>query len=603
MASIRRGYSDDFVIKNSGVGINTTEPQHNLDVAGVVKGQDLKVTGISSLTTYEGFLRADHQIAENTTLSFDQGPSASLSGEIIVGTGQTVTVSKVDDEFANANDGSVWSAGASNAGWEDYDGKGAIFDGNFTTRGGDSSSHDSTYDTLLSGVSVNVGKTIRFYWNGVGAGQRVIRINGTTEINGGSGELTPGWDSYYNFKGTINTLEVKSANTGSYGLSVVEIDGEILVDGFSTLVDKGARAGGSEIECLKVYNTFTPPSGGTNERPYAPKPGELYYNYDFKTIEFFDGNGWRQVDNTTRSGRMIYGGTANNPYYQVLHYVNIHTTGNSIDFGSLLIQRYGVTGSCSSNTRGLAAGGWTGSSTDTIEYFTMASGGTAIDFGNLIQAEYAMGSCSSSTRGLFTGSYQTPSNTAQIEYVEIATLGDALDFGDMSGVTRYGSCGLSSPTRGIFAGGRAKGTLGPYTGNAGTHEIDLVSIAAKGNSTDFGDMTFNGGYCGGISNTTRGIIGGARQPATVNNIDMITIASTGNAVHFGDLTVARAGSQTGSTQTRGVFIGGSPTADTRKTIDYITISSSGNAIDFGESGFEVDIAASVSDSHGGLGGF
>ena len=67
-------------------------------------------------------------------------------------------------------------------------------------------------------------------------------------------------------------------------------------------------AGGSEIECLKVYNTFTPPSGGTNERPYAPKPGELYYNYDFKTIEFFDGYGWRQVDNTTRSGRCYGGG-------------------------------------------------------------------------------------------------------------------------------------------------------------------------------------------------------------------------------------------------------------------------------------------------------
>ena len=233
----------------------------------------------------------------------------------------------------------------------------------------------------------------------------------------------------------------------------------------------------------------------------------------------------------------------------------------------------------------------------------MASGGTAIDFGNLLQAEYCLLSCSSSTRGLFTGSYQAPSNTAQIDYVEIGTLGNALDFGDMSGVTRYGGCGLSSPTRGIFAGGRAKGTVGPYPANAGTHEIDFVTIAAKGNSTDFGDMTFAGGYCGGISNTTRGIIGGARQPAAVNNIDMITIASTGNAVHFGDLTVARAGSQTGSTQTRGIFIGGSPTADTRKTIDYITISSSGNAIDFGESGFQIDIGASVSDSHGGLGGF
>ena len=490
MANIRREFGDDLTLKNGNLGINTTTAQERVDVVGVVKGQDLYATGVSSLTAYEGFLRADNQIVESTTLEFGQGLKSSLSGEIIVGTGVTVTIGIVG----------------------------------------------------LGTAEVGVGSTS-------GADGKTASNIDTTDIN---------------------------------------------------------LAGGSQIECLKIYNTFTPPNGGTNERPYAPKPGELYYNYDLKTIEFFDGYGWRQVDNTTRSGRAIYGGTSNNPYYQVLHYVNIHTTGNSIDFGSLLVKRYGTTGSCSSNTRAIVAGGYTPGTLDTIEYFTMASNAQAIDFGNLNIAEYCMLSCSSSTRGLFTGSYNPASSSAnarQIQYVEIATTGDALDFGDMSGVTRYGGCGLSSPTRGIFAGGRAKNNAGPYSANAGTHEIDFVTIASKGNSTTFGDMTFNGGYCGGMSNTTRGIIGGARQPATVNNIDMITIASTGNAVHFGDLTVARAGSQTGSTQTRGVFIGGSPTADTRKTIDYITISSSGNAIDFGESGFEVDIGASVSDSHGGLGGF
>jgi len=106
MASIRRGYSDDFTLNNnpsgfrkvasSSVGIGTSVGQEALDVVdGAVKGQDLKVTGVSSFTAYEGFLRANHQIAENTTLSFDQGPSASLSGEIIVGTGVTVTIARV----------------------------------------------------------------------------------------------------------------------------------------------------------------------------------------------------------------------------------------------------------------------------------------------------------------------------------------------------------------------------------------------------------------------------------------------------------------------------------------------------------------------------
>ncbi len=361
------------------------------------------------------------------------------------------------------------------------------------------------------------------------------------------------------------------------------------------------------LEQVSVTGHFSVPTGDSNNRQSFIE-GTVRFNTDLNALEFFNGDEWRQFTyNQGQSGRAIYGGTSNNPYYQVLHYVNIHTTGNSQDFGSLLVQRYGTTGSCSSNTRALVAGGWRSSATDdTIEYFTMASNAQAIDFGNLNIAEYTALSCSSSTRGLFTGSYNPASSSAnarQIQYVEIATTGNALDFGDMSDVTRYGGCGLSSPTRGIFAGGRAKNNAGPYSANAGTHEIDYVTIASKGDSTDFGDMTFNGGYCGGMSNTTRGIIGGARQPATVNNIDMITIASTGNAVHFGDLTVARSAGMTGSTQTRGVFIGGSPTSDSRKTIDYITISSSGDAIDFGESEIEIDIGASVSDSHGGLGGF
>ena len=95
-------------------------------------------------------------------------------------------------------------------------------------------------------------------------------------------------------------------------------------------------AGGSQIECLKVYNTFTPPSGGTNERPYAPKPGELYYNYDFKTIEFFDGYGWRQVDNTTRSGRGVYyGGYSENSstLARCSNLYNILLLGNATRFG------------------------------------------------------------------------------------------------------------------------------------------------------------------------------------------------------------------------------------------------------------------------------
>ena len=602
MAKIRFGYSDDFTAKNNKVGINTTEPQTNLDVLGVVKGQDLKVTGVSSLTAYEGFLKADHQIAENTTLSFDQGPVSSLSGEIIVGTGQTVTVSNVDDEFANANDGSVWSAGASNAGWEDYDGKGSIFDGNFATRGGDSSSHDSTYDTLLSGVSVNVGKTIRFYWNGVGAGQRVIRINGTTEINGGSGALTPGWDSYYSFTGTINTLEVKSANTGSYGMSAVEIDGEILIDGFSTLVDKSARAGGSEIECLKVFNTFTPPSGGTNERPYAPKPGELYYNYDFKTIEFFDGFGWRQVDYTSRSGRVViaggYGpsGVPASNGIKSMQSLQVMTLGNTQYFGELNEINTEHTG-CGSEVRGVLGGGYVNPSrVDIIQYVTIASASNAIDFGNLTQGRNQAKAVSSSTRGIWAGGFG-PSYRNEIDYVEISTVGNAVDFGDLSFAHAPGGVG-NSPTRGVFLSGYTPSN--PYSGS------EFISIASKGSGVTFGECSalIAGGSCG---SNTRGIFGGgyARNPTAVSlkTLQYVTMASFGNAIDFGNLVNNMTYASAGGNAVRGVFNGSDGPPYVNTNINYVSVTSLGDAQDFGDLAIKTGYSGAVSDSHGGLGGF
>ena len=57
-----------------------------------------------------------------------------------------------------------------------------------------------------------------------------------------------------------------------------------------------------------------------------------------------------------------------------------------------------------------------------------------------------------------------------------------------------------------------------------------------------------------------------------------------------------------STQVRAVLAGGATPANVN-TIDYITISSAGNAQDFGDLTRETTGACTVSDSHGGLGGF
>ena len=101
-----------------------------------------------------------------------------------------------------------------------------------------------------------------------------------------------------------------------------------------------------------------PPVGGTADRPTDVKPGMVYYNKDFKTIEFWDGNFWKQVDNTTRRGRGVFGGGYTPTIVQTIDFINLHTLGNALSFGDL--NHGGASkGSMGSNgARGLFMGGY-----------------------------------------------------------------------------------------------------------------------------------------------------------------------------------------------------------------------------------------------------
>ena len=491
MANIRRGFGDDLTLKNGNLGINTTTAQERVDVVGVVKGQDLYTTGVSSLTAYEGFLRADNQIVESTTLEFGQGLKSSLSGEIIVGTGVTVTIGIVG----------------------------------------------------LGTAEVGVGSTS-------GADGKTASNIDTTDIN---------------------------------------------------------LAGGSQIECLKVYNNFTPPNGGTNERPYAPKPGELYYNYDFKTIEFFDGYGWRQVDNTTRSGRGVFMGGRQYPAPDTpgaaisnISYIQISTKGNAIDFGSLTDAR--ESGAClGSSTRSIKGGGTdqsAGEEQNDIQYITTASLGNAIDFGDLTNRVRSLGAVSSSTRGLFAGGCVHPNtNTNHIDYIQISTLGNAIEFGDH--VAQRNIQGIGSPVKAVFGGGNDSTTL------------RSVNIASKGNTIRFGDVFQVTSGSGTVGNSVRGIFCGGYNISPTGSpvINYITFASDGNGTDFGEMNGLHQTASGGgmSSATKGVFgPGQSPFTGSNNVayyLDEITISTYGSATDFGDSGIHGNFNPKVSDSHGGLGGF
>jgi len=409
-----------------------------------------------------------------------------------------------------------------------------------------------------------------------------------------------GITTFSTYEGFLNKKTSYTENVGIDTGDSGTLSGEIVIGAGTTIsVGTGATSGQGTIECMKVYDTFTPPCGGTANRPSAATPGTLYYNKDFKTIEYWDGSFWRQVDNTTSSGRVVFAGgqmASRSPVSTspAMHYININTLGNSTYFGEMVIERR-QTSCCGNTVRSQIWGGQGNpSNRDNIDYFTIASEGNAIDFGNMLGASQTTQGLSSSTRGISYGHGEPESNV--IQYTEISTTGDAIDFGDCALETRSGAT-WASPTRGMLAGGASK-----------RKHIEYITIASKGNGTDFGELTLSRRSGSGCSNSVRGLAmggydGGASPYARYSVIDYVTIASTGNAIFFGDLTNTVGANACAASPVRGINAGGStPTA--LNTIDYVLIATTGSAMDFGDlSEASWDQCAAVSDCHGGLGGF
>ena len=381
------------------------------------------------------------------------------------------------------------------------------------------------------------------------------------------------------------TENITGIGTGDSGT----LSGEIIVgSGLTMSVGTSATTSQGTVDALKVYDMFKPPSGGTNQRPTG-KPGALFYNFDFKTIEFFDGNTWRQVDNTIRRGRGVLSGFS--PGFQnKMVFVEIMTLGNAVDFGT---NETGVLAAGTSNgTRGVFSGGAPAPYKDKMEYITIASAGNPIDFGDLTQNRGYAGGASSSTRGLVIGGYFNPAYTNIIDYHQIATLGNALDFGDtrLTGKA-YGTANNS--IKAVFNNGSA-------TSDA---FFDTVKISTLGNSTPFGELTQKRTGNSGGGNAVRGIFSGGYLGGNThkNTIDYVTFASEGNAIDFGDRTFTGSYSSAVSNSVR-VVNAGAFTPSSGNYMEYVTIATTGNATDFGDSPTG-SAPGAVSDSHGGLGGF
>ena len=391
------------------------------------------------------------------------------------------------------------------------------------------------------------------------------------------------------------------------------ISGKILIDGDVTV--SSATTFTSGLQHLTVTDTFTLPSGDTNSREEKPTPGSFRFNQDFATLEFYTGNNWATVNTFTEMqnspgnrGRGVFGGGFSTPQTAttlVMDYVNIHSQGNALDFGNLTGTYRGWICAASSETRGVwnSGGDYPGNNTSAIiDYVTIASEGNAIDFGDPTLNSFSKTAFGSSTRGIWGGGWTGSANSNVIEYIQFSTLGDALDFGDLVQATRgMGSSG--NQIRGIFAGGQAANDNSNFTS-----DIDFVTIASKGNTTSFGNLTSSRRFDGGgqVSNSIKGLFWNAvGSTSTGSGIESIIIASEGNSVVFADQGLSNESRPAcTSNKTRGVFAGGySPAPSSTNAIDFVQFSTSGQIFDFGDLTESRMSAGGCSDSHGGLGGY
>ena len=341
--------------------------------------------------------------------------------------------------------------------------------------------------------------------------------------------------------------------------------------------------------------TFTPKSADSISQSViagdlTDSNGDFVYTFKWSDGVNFVAKEVTITYNITSSGGGWFGerglwaaGSFSSTIYNTIEYVSLSTTGNSTDFGDLSsTRRYG--GSSSNGTRAVFAGGRTSGSDyyDTIDYVTTSTTGDASDFGNMLaaNAEHGEGVGSDGTYGIFSGGVTTVIEDT-IQRITIATTGDATDFGNITS-TRYRHAQAGDATYTLMAGGQGR-----------INNIDYVTNATPANSVDFGNLAVGRSNVCGTGDTTRGIFIAGDTTATVYAdqpiIDYVTFATPGNATSFGELnSVNDAALHLSATSngTRGVYGGGlwqqGVNGGQEERLEYVTIQTTGNGTDFGD---------------------
>ena len=459
MATIRRaGFGSVFEVENETVGIGTTGTATNtLQVLENIKSSDATVIGLSTLTTYQGFV--DKQ-AKFGRAVIDVEFQAGTLGEVIIES--DVTVSSASTLTSSVNQLTLTDSFS------------------LPTGNTDSRIHCQTAGSMRFNEDLG---TLEFYTGDVWKTVNSFKDTG----NRGRGIFAGGRTG---FPSVDNTTTIESIQISTLGDSI----------DFGEMTNTRRNHGNcsSSTRGLMIAGSYSGSESNNIEYITIASQGN--------GIDFGDATETDQGESAVASSTRGVHATGN-PSNKVMDYVEIATLGNALDFGDRVtsLDEHGAVGSA---TRGLFCGGGAPSGSapnSTIQLITIASKGDATTFGDLTETRGQLGGgVSDGVRGAVAGGHGSPLIKKRIDYVTIASEGNATHFGDLS-VGRAEQAGAASNRiRGVFAGGTNPNASGTYL-----KSMESITIATSGNTTFFGDLSIPRERIGGgqISDSHGGLGG------------------------------------------------------------------------------------------------
>ena len=159
------------------------------------------------------------------------------------------------------------------------------------------------------------------------------------------------------------------------------------------------------VSTFSATSYFVPPVGTTAQRPDNPQGGDLRFNTDTASLEYFRGDtlNWSQIEMTSPDlnggARGLYLGGSTPSYTNAIGYITIPTLGSAADFGDLTVARQNAA-TASAPTRATFGGGQTPTIKNEIDYVQIQTTGNAHDFGDLSAARAQLAGCSNGHGGL-----------------------------------------------------------------------------------------------------------------------------------------------------------------------------------------------------------